>query len=217
MRFGKYLLMVFFLSLTSSLTVDAQDYINYLEAARKHLKEGDYKKALSSYNVYKEITGKIDEILEQIFINGEERLRQERIQQEGYVDLGLPSKTCWSLRAVSSSPFTYNEAIMAFGSKLPSRQQVSELIKLCDWQWNNKYGYYKVMGPNGNYIIFEAQGAQYSDGSRHKPGKCGVYWTSERNEVLYFFPDGTKHIQHNYEYSKRKFDKFYVICVKRFE
>lgn len=216
MKNNKWIFLVISFAM-SFATVIAQDYSNYIKSARKYIQAGDYQKARSCYNVYKDMTGQIDEKLETIFANGEERLRQKQIQKEGYVDLGLPSKTCWASRAASSSPFTYNEAIMTFGSKLPSRQQVTELIKLCDWQWNNKYGYYKVIGPNGNYIIFEAQGARYSDGSKSKPGKRGVYWTSERDEVLYFFPDGTKHIQHNYEYSKRKFNKFYVICVKRFE
>lgn len=55
MKLIRNLLMITFLSLTS-LAVDAQDYINYLEQAQSFFSKGEYTKAQKALNVYLQMT-----------------------------------------------------------------------------------------------------------------------------------------------------------------
>lgn len=89
--------------------------------------------------------------------------------QSEYVDLGLPSGTYWKKENVggdsyvfrnSNYYYTYQDALKKFGNKLPTKEQYEELLKYCKWERNlndNDNGY-KVIGPNGNYIILERVG-----------------------------------------------------------
>lgn len=78
------------------------------------------------------------------------------IKARSYVDLGLPSGTLWCTTN-ESGYYTYDDAVKNFGKRIPSKEQMSELVKMCKWIWNEK-GYYKVKGPNGKSIILPAAG-----------------------------------------------------------
>lgn len=93
-----------------------------------------------------------------------------------YVDLGLPSGTEWKTENENGF-YTYNEAVDAFGDKLPTKEQMSELVGSCKWTWEGDG--YKAVGPNGNSIFLPAAG--YRDcslGDIRRVGTKGNYWSS---------------------------------------
>ena len=100
-----------------------------------------------------------------------EAIRAELLK---YVDLGLPSGTCWrnSNEGGDNARYTYDEAVSKFGNKLPTRQQLEELKNECTWTWTGNG--YKVTGPNGNFITLPAAGY----GSEVGIGTHGEYMSS---------------------------------------
>ena len=103
------------------------------------------------------------------------------ITPAGYVDLGLPSGTKWKA-ANETNPndennfYTYDEAMAAFGNKLPTNDQFMELRSSCDWTWTGMG--YKVVGSNGNSIVLPAAGDRVCDGGVDGVGSYGSYWLS---------------------------------------
>ena len=100
--------------------------------------------------------------------------------QTGYVDLDLPSGTKWKASNETgneSGYYTFDEAVTAFGDKLPSKEQLEELRVHCTWEWQYNVGY-KVTGQNGNYITLPAAGRLHSDGNVSDVGYFGNYWSS---------------------------------------
>ena len=96
-------------------------------------------------------------------------------QAQDYVDLGLPSGTKW--KSTNEKGFySYGDAIGTFGSSLPSQEQWMELRNECDWTWSRKG--YKVVGPNGNYIVLPAAGYRDCNGDVDYVGSYGYYWSS---------------------------------------
>ena len=97
----------------------------------------------------------------------------------GYVDLGLPSGTKWKAFneiGNGSGFYTYDEAMSTFGSELPSKKQLEELVFYCTWEWQNN-SCYKVTGSNGNYIFLSAAG--YNTGTyTNYESSNGHYWSS---------------------------------------
>ena len=92
-----------------------------------------------------------------------------------YTDLGLSSKTKWKkVNEGNSKLFTYEEAIEAFGDKIPTKAQWMELVNECSWVWTGMG--YKVVGPNGKSIVLPAWGCRY-DGVVKYEGECGLYWS----------------------------------------
>ena len=64
MKTMKLLIMVFALSVFSTLAYAQDDYSFYLQKARQRLAEGDCSRAETSYNTYKEMTQKTDKDIE---------------------------------------------------------------------------------------------------------------------------------------------------------
>ena len=95
--------------------------------------------------------------------------------EQGFVDLGLPSRTLWKDKNEDVF-FTYDEAVSHFGSSLPSKEKFEELKSECKWDWNGSG--YKVTGPNGNSIVLPASGYRYCDVSVYGVGSNGYYWSS---------------------------------------
>lgn len=99
---------------------------------------------------------------------------------QGYVDLGLPSRTLWknSNEGGNDTYYTYDEAKNKFGSKLPNKEQWEELINLCSWTKVNHD--YKVVGPNGNFIMLFATGYRFCGGLvyNNNNSASGYYWSS---------------------------------------
>lgn len=93
-----------------------------------------------------------------------------------FIDLGLPSGTKW--RTVNEEgQFTYEDAVATFGKQLPSHKQFTELYEKCEWK-ELKDGGYKVIGPNGNHIIFPLAGYINCTGEFRGENEMGDYWTS---------------------------------------
>ena len=90
-----------------------------------------------------------------------------------YVDLGLPSGTLWKDNN-ELGLYAYDEAMGAFGSKLPTIVQIEELKYRCTWSWMGTG--YKVVGPNGNSIFLPADGIFVE--ILEDKGTCGNYWSS---------------------------------------
>ena len=102
----------------------------------------------------------------------------------GYVDLGLPSGTKWKTTNETNpndenSFYTYDEAMAAFGSKLPTKEQFMELRNSCEWTWTGMG--YKVVGTNGNYITLPAAGGRSCYGDVYDVGSYGGFWSSTPN------------------------------------
>jgi uncharacterized protein (TIGR02145 family) len=99
----------------------------------------------------------------------------------GYVDLGL--SVHWK-NSNESNPsddygfYTYDAAMKKFGSSLPTKAQLKELVDRCTWTWSDsKEGYY-VKGPNGNSIFLPAAGCRNCYGDVCGVGTYGYYWSS---------------------------------------
>lgn len=116
--------------------------------------------------------------------------RQKEAERLKYVDLGLPSGTCWrnSNEGGDNARYTYNEAVSRFGNKLPTKQQLEELKNKCTWTWTGSG--YKVIGPNGNSIYLPAAGGRWCNGGVSGVGAYGYYWSSTPHDsdawYLYF-------------------------------
>ena len=96
-----------------------------------------------------------------------------------YVDLGLPSGTKWkSVNETGGTDgfYTYDEAVAAFGSRLPTKEQWEELINECTWSWTGSG--YKVTGQNGQSITLPAKGSRDYTGDVYGVGVFGDYWSS---------------------------------------
>ncbi|MBR0072444.1 MAG: hypothetical protein IJP95_01275 [Bacteroidales bacterium] len=97
------------------------------------------------------------------------------ITPSGYVDLGLPSGTKWKAENETNSNednyYTYEEAIAAFGKKLPTKEQFMELRNECDWTWAGMG--YKIVGSNGKSITLPAAGVRDPGGSIDLVGSTG--------------------------------------------
>jgi len=78
----------------------------------------------------------------------------------------------------------YDAATANLGSdwKIPTKNQMQELINKCTWEWTqiNSVNGYKITGPNGN-SIFIASGPNSVLGKR--------YWTGDDAQILYVTPD----------------------------
>ena len=108
-----------------------------------------------------------------------ERKAHEEAELRKYIDLGLPSGTLWkeSNEGGDYAYYTFDEAINKFGNKLPTKQQLEELISKCTWRWIGNG--YKVIGPNGNSIILPAAGSRdYESDNVTHVGTNANYWSS---------------------------------------
>lgn len=126
------------------------------------------------------------------------------------VDLGLPSGTKWSnVNFGTDGPFgagfyyqPYQRSAEEFsgnekfdivarewgnGWRIPTAEQVRELIDNCQWEWSRNRvtgkGYYTVTGKNGNSIILPGTGNSYHGRVINTDEKGffiedGHYWTA---------------------------------------
>lgn len=106
----------------------------------------------------------------------------DTVVTDEYVDLGLRSMTMWkstnekNLADSKNGFYTYDEAVAAFGSKLPTMEQFNELMHYCRWIWLGVC--YKVVGPNNNYILLPADGFRDCMGGVFYEKSYGFYWSS---------------------------------------
>ena len=104
--------------------------------------------------------------------------RRQELLSQGLVDLGLPSGTLWknANEGGDYTRYTYDEAVRKFGNKLPTKQQLEELINECEWTCTGSD--YKVIGPNGESITLPAEGCRSRSGGVGNVGLGGFYWLS---------------------------------------
>lgn len=93
-----------------------------------------------------------------------------------YVDLGLTSGTKWKSVNEDSLYHDLAEALDKFGDKMPTQQQMRELIAECTWTWVGDG--YRVAGPNGKSITLPAAGLRDPNGNEFGIGTRGRYWSS---------------------------------------
>ena len=131
-----------------------------------------------------------------------------------YVDLGLPSGTKWADRQ-DDLLYSYDQAITAFGARMPSLADWKELVDECRWDWDDQRCGYEVTGPNGNSIFLPAAGALAPGGETNVlNGASGHYWAADALDVaeaefLYFSNEKitVRHTGKDYFFS--------VVTVKR--
>ena len=99
-----------------------------------------------------------------------------------YVDLGLSSGTKWkSINEFNPQDsvngfYTFDEALDAFGKKVPTVEQWMELQNECTWTWTGNG--YNVEGPSGESITLPGMGYHHGDGNVYGVGSGGYYWSS---------------------------------------
>lgn len=89
------------------------------------------------------------------------------------VDLGLPSGTLWGSQNIGKNDSVYTSVeVLDYDNHIPTKDQWVELKNLCYWEWLGNG--YKVIGPNGNSIIFPLSAAF----DEYDWGLSGVYFCS---------------------------------------
>ena len=106
-----------------------------------------------------------------------------KVTPEGYVDLGLPSGTLWRTTnepnpADTNDFYTYDEAVAAFGNKLPDKLQINELIVNCQWAFDEGNHTVIATGPNGNTLVLPLMGKRSCDGNVKGVGINACYWST---------------------------------------
>ena len=104
-----------------------------------------------------------------------------------YVDLGLPSGTLWKV-SNEDGFYTYPKAVSKFGKSLPTKEQLEELERYCDWKWGWTFKNGKgctVTGRNGNQIFFPASGYRDRDTWQlHCEGDGAWIWSSTYEDQI---------------------------------
>ena len=132
----------------------------------------------------------------------------DTVSTNEYVDVGLISMTMWKSTNEKNEAdpkngfYTYDEAVAAFGDKLPTVEQFNELRRSCKWLWINVG--YKVIGPNNRYIILPAAGFRDCNGVVNYNKSYGFYWSST--------PDGAEKAWYLNFYSNEVYMYNYKRC-----
>ena len=123
--------------------------------------------------------------------------KNEPKQNTEYVDLGLPSGTLWKtdVKEYYYIWYKWNDVMFEFGDNLPTREQFTELLTFCTWEWTGTGC--KVTGNNGSYIIFPARGYCNCDGDPRSMLSVGGYWsrTEDGSEKAYFLFFNSEQLQ----------------------
>lgn len=162
------------------------------------------KEAIKAEQVRQAEIARQKEAERQAEIARQREARRQELLSQGYVDLGLPSGTCWKNANEGGDyvRYTYNEAVSRFGNKLPTKRQLEELKNKCTWTRTGSG--YKVIGPNGNSIYLPAAGYRDCSGDVYEVGTDGYYWSST--------PEDSDHAWCFNFYSSGVFIRFYYCC-----
>jgi len=145
----------------------------------------------------------------------EEIKRQEWLKAQGYVDLGLPSKTLWRDKNEMGGLMSYDQATSKFRNCLPTYEQWEELKSQCKWERNGRD--FKVIGPNGMSIVLKAEEGMACRGMfAGTDYSWGCYWSSTPYNsncmyCLYFNSNGKVEILNN----RLRCDKYSVRLVQK--
>lgn len=126
-----------------------------------------------------------------------------------YVDLGLPSGTLWG-NIDMIGHYDYDNAIRKFGSKLPTKEQMEELLRYCTISYRTEfvttdiqYTAFDIIGPNGQMIFTIPQGywkGEEWSGEFQEEDWVARWWsstplTSEQAYHLSFAPNQTNIVE----------------------
>ena len=110
---------------------------------------------------------------------------KRKLEEDGYVDLGLPSGTWWKNQD-EDGLFSFDMAIETFGDKIPTAKQCKELADFCTCKLvtpnksNVKTWYYVITGRNGNSIQLNRGVYEGSSNTR------GCFWSSTKDDGYNF-------------------------------
>ena len=97
--------------------------------------------------------------------------------------------------------------------RIPSLEQVAELVNVCAWQWTQRNGVngYLVTGPNGNTMFLPAAG--YVDGSSLEyAGTYGIYWS---RSLYSYLPDRAFALYIDSQYTDSEdFSRYYGHAIR---
>lgn len=121
-------------------------------------------------------------------------------------DIFYIEKATKKLKISGNSKYDAATASWGDGWRIPTGEELNELVDKCDWKWTKQGGHngYMITGPNGASIFLPASGACYWEQSPEMGiagqiadcGKYGYYLSSELDKddytrrlvsVLYFF------------------------------
>lgn len=128
--------------------------------------------------------------------------RHIEINNENFVDLGLPSGNLWA-----KENYTENGAWHFFkelknlkllpGTSIPTMEDCQELSDCCLLDWDPKESQYIISGPNGNSINFKAEGFMDKNTLLNRGRESGAdIWTSTKykNSRGYYFNFSTRDV-----------------------
>lgn len=150
-------------------------------------------------------TGQDEEPTGQIVI--QDKATKAKAPTVPFIDLGLPSGIKWRALNEDCGLITYDDAVERFGKQLPTLKQYKELYEKCEWK-ELKEGGYKVIGPNGNFILFPLTGFINCTGEFRGEKEFGDYWTatakddSEAYRVVFNSKAGVKLVPHTRCYQR---------------
>ena len=97
--------------------------------------------------------------------------------------------------------------------RMPSLEQVVELVNSCSWQWTQKNGVigHLLTGPNGNTMFLPAAG--YYDGSSPEyVGTYGIYWS---RSLYSYLPDRAYALYFDSQYwDSEDFSRYYGHVIR---
>lgn len=175
-----------------------QDQSCQQQPAAEQVSEGDASLEI----VY---TGQDEEPAGQIVI--QDKATKAKAPTVPFIDLGLPSGIKWRALNEDCGLITYDDAVERFGKQLPTLKQYKELYEKCEWK-ELKEGGYKVIGPNGNFILFPLTGFINCTGEFRGEKEFGDYWTatakddSEAYRVVFNSKAGVKLVPHTRCYQR---------------
>lgn len=96
--------------------------------------------------------------------------------------LDAPLSSYPNLSEISATIYDIARAKWGGKWRVPTRQEMDELINACTWEWTtiDDISGYKVIGPNGNSIFLPTTGYQINTTiyNNYNSQKAGYYWTS---------------------------------------
>lgn len=171
---------------TGQMTHPATRFIN--------VKDGDYSTLQSPCNeLAKEMLGELVSTPNKS--HKIENLDKLSHVEATYVNLGLPSGTLWKSENEDVGLISNEQAMLFYGSNLPTKLQWEELRRCCIWMWTGNG--YNVTGASKESIFLPASGYKICSGSTYYVGTYGYYWSSTPNTSdsvyrLYFNSGGVE-------------------------
>ena len=129
----------------------------------------------------------------------------QSINGHEFVDLGLPSGKYWATVNYGAKNPEDAGTYLSFNSlssvkngwgeywKLPSKEEMQELIDECKWTWSELNGMagFEIRGPNGNIMFLPAAGGHSI--LDHSVGVTAYYYTSDNESYFdYWILEGNK-------------------------